>query len=102
GGGGGPGGGGGGGGRGRAGWLWVAACRAAAVFSVQPGRGREGLESVLGGGLGKGPGVVTSDRLAAYAGLPPELRQVCWAHLRRDFTKWSQPGGHTRAAMAVG
>jgi transposase len=90
------------GGRGKARWLWVAASRAAAVFSVQPGRGREGLESVLGADPGGGPGVVTSDRLAAYAGLPLELRQVCWAHLRRDFTKWSQPGGHTAHAMAVG
>lgn len=31
------------------------------------------------------PGVVTSDRYSAYPHLPLENRQVCWAHLRRDF-----------------
>jgi transposase len=31
-------------------------------------------------------GVVSSDRFTAYSSLAPERRQVCWSHLRRDFT----------------
>jgi transposase len=30
--------------------------------------------------------IVTSDRWWAYAHLPLTRRQICWAHLRRDFT----------------
>jgi len=34
----------------------------------------------------RGPvGVPTTDRYSAYAHLPTAGRQVCWAHLRRDF-----------------
>jgi transposase len=32
-----------------------------------------------------GPGVLTTDRYPAYDHLPANQRQVCWAHLRRDF-----------------
>jgi transposase len=31
-------------------------------------------------------GIVTSDRWWAYAHLPLARRQLCWSHLRRDFT----------------
>ena len=31
-------------------------------------------------------GVVVSDRYAAYAHIEPSRRQLCWAHLLRDFT----------------
>src|SRR5271169_3432261 len=30
--------------------------------------------------------IVTSDRWWAYSHLPLARRQICWAHLRRDFT----------------
>jgi hypothetical protein len=30
--------------------------------------------------------IVTSDRWWAYSHLPLHRRQLCWAHLRRDFT----------------
>ena len=32
--------------------------------------------------------VVTSDRYAVYARVPPGRRQLCWAHLRRNFQGW--------------
>ena len=100
---------------GRRHWLWVAACRTAAAFAVCAGRGRDGLESVLGplgpdpppgpgvaDPLAGFPGFVTSDRYATYDALPTDSRQACWAHLVRDFTKWSEPGGHSGSAMAMG
>jgi transposase len=88
------------GGEGR--WLWVAACEAAAVFAVHARRSWEGLQAVLGPDPPATPGVVTSDRFPTYDGLPVGKRQVCWAHLLRDFTKWSEPGGHSGSAMAMG
>jgi transposase len=38
---------------------------------------------VIGDGFA---GIVGSDRFTAYNSLEPERRQVCWSHLRRDFT----------------
>jgi transposase len=35
--------------------------------------------------LGSHQGIVTSDRWWAYNHLPIARRQICWAHLRRDF-----------------
>jgi transposase len=39
------------------------------------------------------PGLGTSDRLGAYSGVPPPQRQLCWAHLKRDFAAWQSYGG---------
>ncbi len=44
---------------------------------------------------GRSPGVACSDRWWAYNYLDPERRQLCWAHLIRDFTAHSE--GHRRA-----
>jgi len=38
-------------------------------------------------------GFVTSDRCGAYNWLAIEQRQVCWAHLKRDFTKIAERPG---------
>jgi transposase len=44
-------------------------------------RGRKVLVQLIPGT----PGVLTTDRYPAYDHLTPDRRQVCWAHLRRDF-----------------
>ena len=45
--------------------------------------------------IGEKPAVVVvSDRYAAYAFVDAQQRQVCWAHLLRDFTRIAQRGGH--------
>lgn len=67
---------------GRRSWLWAAVARGLGVFRVAAGRGRDAFAELMGRSP---PGVVTSDRYSAYAHLPPARRQVCWAHLRRDF-----------------
>jgi transposase len=67
-------------GRGRA-WLWVAVTQWVTAFVVRPSRGRPVLTDLIDGP----PGVLTTDRYPAYDHLPAEARQVCWAHLRRDF-----------------
>jgi hypothetical protein len=41
-------------------------------------------------------GYVNSDRYSAYTWLMLEQRQVCWAHLKRDFTKIAQRRGLSR------
>ncbi|WP_197909548.1 IS66 family transposase [Gemmata massiliana] len=63
------------------GWLWVAVTASVTVFLVRLSRARAVLADLIPGELG----VLTTDRYSAYAHLPVDQRQVCWAHLRRDF-----------------
>src|SRR6478672_3412516 len=63
------------------GWLWVAVTAGVTVFLVRLSRARAVLAELIPGD----PGVLTTDRYPAYDHLPADQRQVCWAHLRRDF-----------------
>jgi transposase len=71
-------------------WLWLAATGTVAAFRVHARRGAEGLASLLGERV---RGLICSDRWGAYARLSPWCRQICWAHLRRDFQKLVDRGG---------
>jgi transposase len=53
------------------------------VLRIAPDRGKQHLHGLIGDSFN---GVVGSDRFSAYNSLEPERRQVCWSHLRRDFT----------------
>jgi Transposase IS66 family len=50
---------------------------------IAPDRGKQHLQGLIGDDFA---GIVGSDRFSAYNSLEPERRQVCWSHLRRDFT----------------
>jgi len=63
--------------------LWGAFSKRTAVLRIAPDRGKKHLHGLVGDGFA---GVVGSDRFSAYNSLEPERRQVCWSHLRRDFT----------------
>jgi len=63
--------------------LWGAFSKRTAVLRIAPDRGKQHLHGLLGERFA---GVVGSDRFSAYNSLEPEQRQVCWSHLRRDFT----------------
>ena len=69
-------------------WLWVATGATATVFHLGPSRGAEELKRFLGE---KFRGVVGSDRWCAYQIY--ERRQLCWAHLLRNFKKLALRGG---------
>jgi transposase len=67
-------------------WLWVMATSAATVFMVRRSRGSEVAKELLGAARG----VVLTDRWSGYSWLPLSRRQLCWAHLIRDFRKISE------------
>jgi transposase len=71
-------------------WLWGAATQSVAVFLVHAGRGTAALAALLGQSI---EGLLHSDRWHAYQVLPEQRRQLCWAHLKRDFRKWQERGG---------
>jgi transposase len=71
-------------------WLWMAATPLVAVFFIAIGRGKEFAQRLLGESFS---GILVSDRWSAYNWVNPHRRQLCWAHLNRDFTCWVETGG---------
>jgi transposase len=69
-------------------WLWVAVTNAGTQFHLGASRGAGELRGFLGSAYA---GVVNSDRWCAYQIYP--RRQVCWAHLPRNFRKLGLRGG---------
>jgi transposase len=69
-------------------WLWTAAAKFATVFMVHRSRGGAAARALLG----RFAGVLCSDRWGAY-GVFRGLRQLCWAHLRRDFEAFGEYKG---------
>jgi len=72
------------------GWLWVVVTPVVCYFQVLLSRSQAAAQSILGSRFS---GYVNSDRYSAYTWLAIEQRQVCWAHLKRDFTKIAQRSG---------
>ena len=63
-------------------WLWVVATALVVVFHIAPIRGGKVARHLLGEDFA---GILTSDRWSGYAWVDAGLRQLCWAHLTRDF-----------------
>jgi transposase len=61
-------------------WLWAAVTDRATAFRIARSRGADALAALVGDPVGP---VIICDRFPTYARAP--TRQVCWAHLRRDF-----------------
>jgi transposase len=70
--------------------LWGALTRRTAVFRIAAGRHAAEAQTMLGE---RYDGIVCSDRYRGYDYLDPAHRQVCWAHLLRDFTAHSEGMG---------
>ncbi len=71
-------------------WLWAAATAGVAAFVIHGKRGALGLTALLGAEI---HGTLRSDRWGVYARVPAARRQICWAHLKRDFQKIIDRGG---------
>jgi len=74
------------------GWLWVAVSALVSVFLVRPSRASAVAKELLGATY---TGIVGSDRYGGYAWVDTAHRQLCWAHLRRDFTAFGERGGES-------
>ncbi len=71
-------------------WLWTAVTSSVVVFAVRFSRGAKVVQEMLGELF---RGILVSDRWSAYNWLDPRRRQLCWAHLMRDFFKISERSG---------
>lgn len=71
-------------------WLWVKATAQATVFRILPGRSQQDARAMIGKNE---TGIVTSDRYPGYNHLAQQHRQICWAHIQRDFQAISERAG---------
>jgi transposase len=71
-------------------WLWVAVTRLVTVFLIRMSRGGQVARELLGEHFS---GILVTDRYSAYNWYPVRWRQVCWAHLLRDFEAIRGRGG---------
>jgi transposase len=74
-------------------WLWVAATTLVTVFLIRRSRGGKVAREMLDEAF---KGIVVSDRWSAYNWLLTILRQLCWAHLLRDFQAFVDRGGESQ------
>ena len=70
------------------GWLWAFCCTTAAAFMVHANHGQKAAGKLIDSFVGK----LVTDRYNAY-NYYKFIRQICWAHLKRDFKAISEAKG---------
>jgi transposase len=75
------------------GWLWVLVTPLVSFFEVVLSRSQATAKALIGQEFS---GIVTSDRYSAYRWIEVSQWQVCWAHLKRDFTAMAERSGVSR------
>jgi transposase len=93
--------------RGKGRWLFVSADKDQTIFRIDRNRTRPAFKALLGlhhSGQSDDndalQGVFCSDRAGIYDMLKIKQRQLCWAHLKRDFVAAIERGGAGEAAAA--
>lgn len=71
-------------------WLWGAESKEAAFFLIRRGRTKEVAQELVGDLRAR---IFVTDRYGAYSFLPAENRQICHAHLLREFVGMAQRDG---------
>jgi hypothetical protein len=80
-------------------WLWVAVTPLVTFFEIALTRCTQGAKNLLGENFG---GILNSDRHGAYNWVDLDRRQLCWAHLKREFIKISErPGVSAQLGTAL-
>jgi transposase len=74
-------------------WLWVNATAQVTAFQIAPKRDAATAREVIGRAK---TSIITTDRYLGYSWLATRRRQVCWAHLKRDFQAISERGGESQ------
>jgi transposase len=69
-------------------WLWAAVTPWVSVFLIHVSRGADAARALLG----TFAGYLTTDRWNGYNGWRVRRRQICWAHLVRDFKGFTERG----------
>jgi len=76
------------------GWMWVLVTPLVSFFEVVLSRSQATAKELIGESYS---GIVTSDRYSGYGWIALSQWQVCWAHLKRDFTAMAERTGASQA-----
>ena len=80
-------------------WLWISVTPLVTIFRLLRTRGAVGAKELLGEVVW---GIIGTDHYAGYHWIDPCQRQLCWAHLKREFVAWSERTGETaRMGLAL-
>jgi transposase len=71
-------------------WLWISVTPVVTIFRLLQTRGAVGAKALLGEPVW---GSIGTDHYAGYHWIDPCQRQLCWAHLKREFLAWSERTG---------
>ena len=79
--------------------LWISVRPLVTILRRLKTRGAAGAKELLGE---VGWGIIGTAHYAGYHRIEPRQRQLCWAHLKREFMAWSQrPGETARLGLAL-
>jgi hypothetical protein len=79
--------------------LWISGTPLVTIFRLLKTRGAVGAKELLGEVVW---GSIGTDHYAGYHWIDPRQRQLCWAHLKREFVAWSERAGETaRIGLAL-
>jgi transposase len=80
-------------------WLWISVTPLVTIFRLVKTRSAAGAKELLGEVVW---GIIGTDHYAGYHWIDPRQRQLCWAHLKREFVAWSERAGETaRIGLAL-
>jgi len=74
-------------------WLWGAVTPKLKVFRIDRRRNREAFRKLLF----TFEGILVTDRFSVYRAHDTERRQLCWAHVLRNFRGLEERGGKARS-----
>jgi hypothetical protein len=73
-------------------WLWISVTPLVTIFRLLQTRGAAGAKELLGEVVW---GIIGTDHYSGYHWIDARQRQLCWAHLKREFIAWSERAGET-------
>ena len=79
-------------------WLWAAVTPKLKVFRIDRRRNREAFRKLLFAFVG----ILITDRYSVYRIHGVLMRQLCWAHLKRNFRALAERGGKGRSLGTSG
>jgi transposase len=72
--------------KGKLGWCWTFCSKNYSLFKIEKTRSKKVLEGSV---FGPDDNIIITDRYAVYNYFRRENRQICWAHLSRDFERFA-------------
>jgi transposase len=79
-------------------WMWVNATEQVTAFQIAAKRDAATAREVIGRAK---TSIITTDRYLGYSWLATRRRQVCWAHLKRDFQAIAERSGESQEIGAA-